>query len=89
MIDADHITREIERQKQDFHRKCVEPMFVILDKLSYLALDQSFHHRFGTAPFDFNPPLGHFHKVYGLIVVVVGIGHKIEVVAAPYDEAMR
>ena len=89
MTTTEHIIAEINRQRHELTSRCLTPEFVVLDKLSYLELDMSLKARFTTDPFGFSPSLGHFHKIFGLSVVVIGAGHTIKVVASPYDEAMR
>lgn len=77
-MTTQEILNDIASQHHKLRKKNIEPKFVILDKLSYLALDQHL------------PLPSHISKVYGFDIVVMPTSALyIHVVSDPYTEAIR
>jgi len=80
---------EVTRQCHDLRYDGEAPAFVVLDRLSYLALDADFHEvarRKGYDP-DAQP---HIERYLGMpLVVAFADCVFVKVVAAPHAEAMR
>jgi len=98
-MTTEELTTEVMRQRNDLRRKMMEPAFVILDKMSYLALDLKLSKLYKACcalsvggdevGVEFQPSQGHVQKFMGMTIIVAGSGTYVQVVAEPHIEAMR